>query len=164
MRRFSLLIVVGLLALVVSGCFGGSADKPGPTSSAAETKHVGEAELDILLHQSTLARQSDWRFHVSCPHIEGDVKPTLLCQRITSPVSGFFGVPASFVMPAGGSGSLRIRGTVNGVAVNASYGLGQAPQYPNWTRVLFGRPLDAAVRYAGEGLTNGAKVADVWLR
>jgi hypothetical protein len=147
-RRFSLLGFLALVAVLASGCFGGSADKSSPKPPASEAKRVGEADLDISLRQTTASRQSDWRFHVSCPHIEGDILPSHLCQRITAPGSGFFGVPASFTVPQGGTGTLRIRGTVNGVAVNTSYVLGGAPQYPTWMGALFGRPLDAAVRYA----------------
>jgi hypothetical protein len=153
MRRFSL-VVVALLAVLASGCFGGSADKSGPKPPASEAKPAREAELDIRLRQSTAGRQSDWHFRISCPPTEGGVEPTLVCQRITAPGSGFFGEPASFTEPYGGTGNLRIRGTVNGVAVNTGYLLGGSPQWGYWMGVLFGRPLDPAVRYAGGEVTN----------
>ena len=155
MRRFSLPVVVAALALVASGCFGGSADKSSPKSPASEAKPVVEAELDLGLRQSAGGAPARvWRFHVSCPHIEGDIVPSHLCQRITAPGSEFFGVPASFTMPWGGTGTLRIRGTVNGVAVNTSYLLGGSPQWGYWMRALFGRPLDPAVRYAAGQVTD----------
>jgi hypothetical protein len=152
MRRVSLLGVV-VLALLVSGCFGGSASKSSP--KPPEAKRVGEAELDIRLRQSVGASPARiWRFHISCPPLGGDVYRSMVCQRITAPRSGFFGVQRAATMPLGGTGSLRIRGTVNGVAVNTSYSLGWVPQYGHWMGVLFGRPLDPAVRYAGGQVTN----------
>src|SRR5436190_2041329 len=110
MRRFSLLVVV----LVASGCFSSSAGKSGPTPPPSEATRVGEANLDITLRQYTAIRRSDWRFHVSCPHIEGGIKPSHLCQGITAPGSTFFGVPTSVATLWGAGGTLRIRGTVNG--------------------------------------------------
>jgi hypothetical protein len=141
MRRFSLLVVV-VLALVASGCFGGSAYKSG---SASEAKPAREAALNIRLRESTAGTVRFWRFQVSCPAIQGDVKPTLVCQQITAPGSGFFGIPHDFTTPYGGTGNLRIRGTVNGVAVNTSYLLGGTPQWGYWIRALFRRPLDSAI-------------------
>jgi hypothetical protein len=141
MRRFSLLGVI-VLALVASGCFGGSADK---SSRASEAMPIREAALTIGRRDASVGSVRLWRFQVSCPPVQGDVKPTLVCQQITAPGSGFFGVQTTSTTPLGGTGSLRIRGTVNGVAMNSGYLLGGAPQYGNWMRVLFTRPLDAAI-------------------
>jgi len=154
MRRLSVLGVV-VLALVLSGCFGGSADKASPGAPVSEAKTIGEADLDITLRESVGGMPARiWRFHVSCPHIEGDIVPSHLCKRITAPGSGFFGIPHDFTTPYGGTGNVRIRGTVNGVAVITSYRLGGAPQWGYWMRALFRRPLDPAVRYATGEVTN----------
>ncbi len=76
------------------------------------------------------------------------------CQRITAPGSGVW-CPRQLHDASGGSGHLG-SGTVNGVVVNTGYSLGAAPEYPNWMRALFGRPLDPAVRYADVGNSPAA--------
>jgi hypothetical protein len=155
MRRFSLLGVVGLLVFSASGCFSGSAGESGPRPPASEAHPVGGAALDITVREGVGGAPAHlWRFHVSCPRTKGDVAPTPVCEQITAPGARFFGVPASSTTLWGGTGSLRIRGTVNGLFVSRSYSLGETPQYANWIRLLFGRPLDPAVRYAGGEVTN----------
>jgi hypothetical protein len=138
-----------------SGCFSGSAGESGPRPPASEAHPVGGAALDITVREGVGGAPAHlWRFHVSCPRTKGDVAPTPVCEQITAPGARFFGVPASSTTLWGGTGSLRIRGTVNGLFVSRSYSLGETPQYANWIRLLFGRPLDPAVRYAGGEVTN----------
>jgi hypothetical protein len=152
--RFSLLGVLGLFALVATGCFGGS---PGAASSnppplafkpngTPPVKLIGKLVLDITHRQSAGAAALRTRhYHIACNN-QGDASVTIVCSGLALRSSEYYGLPVSYTMPRGGMGSLLIRGTIDGSVVRLKYRLGQAPQYPNRMRLL---PSPSGATYLG---------------
>jgi hypothetical protein len=139
MRRFSVLVVV-VLALVASGCFGDSSTKPAhraPTSAALTTPVP--INLVVRIKVTTLGEvRVSKTYRISCPpSSSGDTVSGVACSQLTGHLQGRYlaDVPLAIVSWGPTQGTVTVRGTVDGHPVNRTYALWQE-EFRNWMLLL----------------------------
>jgi hypothetical protein len=145
MRRVLVMIVV-LLALLGSGCFGGSS----ANTAARRSPQPKDTALVVHLSMTFLGQPPiSQAYRISCGQLStGDAAVTVVCSRLTGSFKDrYFATPPVSVVSAGPmDATVTIRGRVNGRPVARSYYLG-GEQFRNWMQILGRDPSGFAPRH-----------------